>query len=499
MKYLTVILIFIGLNANAQINGDWINPGGMNLRINSDGELATFNQNAASEAKSGSNNHFFKFINLWISGYDNNNQLHISSVNGYSHKTDFSAGPIDSLTYIGLDPKDWDYVWSVNRPEIKAHRENFRNANYIPTDAIKNWPANKTGRFNPYLAPFIDYDANGIYEPEKGDYPDFPGQNASYFIINDNYAEHKASGGQPLKIEIYGMLYTSVYSSNTVYGKYYIVNRTDKDFSNINLSLHAGIQLGNSLDNYCGTLVNKNIIFAYNGDANDEGHFGTKKPVCSIMFLNANLSSSIYLSNNNDSESGLPLTPAEHRNFMEGKWKSGKQLTYGENGMNTGNNASFIYPENSDPKFTGNTWVESSTPSERSVLGNLKYATLNSKKYLELDFAISAFDSSLGNPYQFLENASQKIKTDWMNQTLSKGNQMITQEIRIKNPIVSGEPIIHEDFNKFNRIEIINQLGQIVKTVNPKVENRLIISEPGIYYLILNSDNQHITKKIIII
>lgn len=492
-------MTFLNLTALAQVNGDWINPGQMNLRINANGELATYNNAAASEAKNGSNNHFFKFVNLWISGFDDNNQLHISTVNGFNKKSDFSAGPIDSLTYIGMDPKDWNNVWTIERSQIRNHRNNFREANYEPIDAIKNWPANKTGRFNPYLAPFIDYDGNGVYEPIKGDYPDFPGEMAAYFIVNDNYAEHKASGGQPLKIEIYGMLYTSKNFANTVYGKYFIVNRTDKNFNNISLSIHSGIQLGNEQDNYIGTLVNKNCVFAYNGDLEDDAHFGTKKPICSVMFLNKNLSSSLYITEDDHTESGMPSTPLEHRNFMDGKWKSGKFLTYGGIGLGSGINASFIYPENTDPQHTNNAWIENSNPGKRSILGNLKYNTLNSKQYIELDFALSGFDSTEGNPYQFLDNYSDKIQVDWISQTLSAHTPMVSNIPSIKNPVRSDEIIKLDEFIQFNRISIINQFGQTINTIDPMVENKLIISTPGIYYLILSSDNQHITKKIIII
>lgn len=483
----------------AQISGDWINPGRMNLRVNADGELASFNNNAASEVISGSNNHFFKFINLWISGLDVNNNLHISTVNSFAHKSDFSPGPIDSLEYIGMDPKDWNYVWSVQRSQIQYHRNNFKTTNYKPVDAIKNWPANKTGRFYPYLAPFIDYDGNGMYEPEKGDYPDFPGQMAAYFIVNDNYGEHKASSGQALSIELYGMLYSSGGLSNTVYGKYYIVNRTDKNYHDIALSIHSGVELGNSQDNYLGTHVNKNCIFSYNGDMDDDAHFGNKMPVSALFFLNHKLSSSLYITNDGHSETGMPNAPAEHRNLMEGKWKTGKSLSYGSDGLNTGENASFVYPFNTDPAHTNMPWVEQNKPGERSILGNLHIDHLNAKAYIELDFALCGFESSQGDPYSFVGSFSEKLMEDWQNQSLSIQQPTPLKLSEIKNPTQQGECIDLKALQNYKKIDVINHLGQVLLTLDPKVENTLIISQPGIYYLILSSDNQHFTKKIIII
>jgi hypothetical protein len=150
-------------------------------------------------------------------------------------------------------------------------------------------------------------------------------------------------------------------------------------------------ELGNSQDNYCGTLVSKNMVFGYNGDDNDENHFGTAKPLAAAMILNHNLSSSLYISNDLNSETGMPTKPLEHRNFMEGNWKSSKPLSYGNDGLGNGVPAQFVYPGKSDPKFTSTNWVETQIPGERSILANLSYDSLRSKGFIEVDFALLGF------------------------------------------------------------------------------------------------------------
>jgi len=487
------------INASAQVNGDWINSGLLKLRVNADGQLATFNNLPASEIPEGSNNNIFKFVNLWISGIDSGNSLRISTTNGYNNKTDFSQGPIDSLSYRGDDPSNWNNVWTVTSSQINNHRNNFKNKAYIVPDVIKNWPANGIGKFYRYLAPFIDFDQNGIYEAAKGDYPNILGQQACFFILNDNYSEHKASGGQALKIEVYGMLYCFNDLKGVVFGKYYFVNRTDLEYTDIKVSIHTAFELGNNQDNYCGTLVSKNIVFGYNGDDNDENHFGNSKPIAASMILNKNLSSSLYISNDLNSETGMPSKPLEHRNFMEGHWKSSKNLTFGNDGLSTSKVAQFVYPGKTDPQFNTENWMETQNPGDRSLLANLSYPSLASKGYIELDFALLGYAQSQGDPYTFLENEANKITHFWSSNVLSVQHPIAQNTLNIKNPIAIGENFYCDWFQNFDQIELINNLGQQVFQKNPKVEKELISLKTGIYFLILSVNNQSITKKIIII
>lgn len=499
MKFITYILLLISINTVAQVNGDWMQSGQLKLRINADGQLATYSNSAGSELVAGSNNHLFKFINLWVSAKDNNDNLYIASTNGFNHKSDFSQGPIDSFNYLGVEPSEWNYVWSISASAINEHRANFQNTNYTMNEAIKNWPSNSNSRsFTKYLAPFIDYDKDGIYNPGKGDYPEIIGDQASYFIVNDNFSEHKASGGQSLKIEVYGMAYSLANLPNTVFVKYFIINRTPANYKDVRVSFHSGFQLGNDKDNYCGTLVNRNMVFACNGDANDDDHFGTNKPLASLMVMNKDLASTLYITNDTNANSGMPLIPSHHRNMMEGNWKSGKTLTFGNQGMDNSNNSKFVFPGLSDPSFSGQNWEETAMPGERSLLTNLAYPNLNSKGYIELDIAISGFEKSSGNPYEFLEQKATDINSKWANRTATTP-KIETKEIALKNPISKGENFYEPWFANFNEISILNHLGQTIHTINATKENVLILNEPGIFFICFKSENQIITKKILIL
>lgn len=491
--------MLISLNSLAQWNGEWIESGQMKLRINADGQLATYNNRAASEMRSGSNNHLFKFINIWISGYYKDTQLRITSVNGYNYKSDYSPGPLNTFSYIAAEPNEWNFVWHVSSEEINDHRSNYRNNGYEVADAIKNWPANGPEGYHKHLAPFIDYDKNGIYEPIKGDYPDIIGHKAAFFIVNDNYSEHKASGGQPLNIELYGMLYALSNIPNTVFGRYYIMNRTDKDLSDVKVSVHTGFQLGNERDNYIGTIVPQNMIFAYNGDENDENHFGLNKPLASVMILNKELSSSLYVTNDSNLFTGMPLKHTEHRNMMEGKWRNGAPITFGNAGTTTGNATQYVYPGVTDPKHPSENWQENNVPGERSVLANMSYPTLLSKDFIELDLAISGVEKSEGNAYTVLQLKALEIKNLWAKAVLNVPKIKIEESNTLKNPIREGENIYEDWFQNYDVIYVLNNVGQTKLMMQPKNKIELILNEKGVYYIKFKRETTWVTKKIVVL
>jgi hypothetical protein len=483
----------------AQVNGELLQSGQLKLRVNADGQLANEGKNASSELPVGSGNHLFKFINLWISGYDAANNLYISTVNGFANKSDYSCGPLDSLSLKGADPNDWNKVWAINATDITQHRQNFKNQGYIPSEAIKNWPANGSGRFNQYLAPFIDYNQDGKYDPLNGDYPDVLGDNALYFICNDNYAEHKASGGQPLKIEIYAMAYTFQNTPNTIFIKYYLINKTGIDLLKIKTAFHAGFELGHAEDNYCGTHVQKNTIFAYNGDNKDEGHYETNMPIAALISLNKPLESTVYITNDTNSNSGMPSIPMEHRLMMEGKWKSGKQVTHGSNGMQNSLLTQFVFPGVTDPNFATTNWVENTTPGQRSMLANLRTENLPSKGFIVIDLAITGFDKSSQDPYTFIGNKVDEIKTNWMSQSAKTGPKLTLKNYTLKSPSLIGENLYESWFNEFESISVYNQLGELIYQTKTNVDNSLIIKQTGIYYISFIASNQILTKKILIL
>jgi hypothetical protein len=98
---------------------------------------------------------------------------------------------------------------------------------------------------------------------------------------------------------------------------------------------------------------------------------------------------------------------------MEGKWKSGKGLTFGSNGMDNNLSSKFVYSGQTDPENSTVNWEETGLPGQRSMLANLNVNDLPSKGYIELDIAITGFEKSTGNPYTFLDQKVKEIKAHW--------------------------------------------------------------------------------------
>lgn len=497
---LSILLISVGLVVNAQQDNCILKSGQLNLRVNSDGNIAVYNSSPSSEFAEGSNNHLFKFINVWVSGFSDTDNLHITTVNGFTNKNDYSQGPLDSLTEKGAEPDDFKKVWHITSTDIYKHITNFTKTGYTPTEDIETWPANGFARFNKYLAPFADNDQNGKYEPEKGDYPLIEGDNAAFFILNDNYSEHKASVGQPLKIELYCMLYSYNSMPNTVFAKYYIKNPTNIDFKDVIVSLNTAFELGNKDDNYCGTSVSANSIFSYNGDDNDDNHFGKNKPIAMISFLGKNLKSSVYITNDNDSLSGMPTTPFSHRNMMEGKWKNSKNISFGNDGKSNEQNSKYVYSGSTDPDFASQNWTENALPGTRTMLANTEIGELKSKNYITLDFAICGTDNTGNTPYDFVFEKYIEIKNQWLSKSASvKKYEDVEKLLILKNPITQGENIYKNEFNKFDKITVINSYGVLIKEINPRLENELKLYETGLFFIKYSYGNQVYIKKIVII
>jgi hypothetical protein len=123
---------------------------------------------------------------------DVNGALYMSAVK-YSAGGSWSAfhgGPISTTqayNTLAYSNEYHDAIWKVSKAEILDHQANVQNPGYAVPAAIANWPGNGDTSLGiaAQLAPFIDLNGNGLYEPSLGDYPDIRGDEAVYVITND--------------------------------------------------------------------------------------------------------------------------------------------------------------------------------------------------------------------------------------------------------------------------------------------------------------------------
>ncbi|MCB0697323.1 MAG: hypothetical protein KDC07_08160, partial [Chitinophagaceae bacterium] len=119
---------------------------------------------------------------LWMAGFDQQAQLHVSAQTFRQTGNDFWPGPLENGSLNMATSTKWAKIWKVNFFDINTYlAQSIHTINNTP-DAILEWPA----KGNPYakgvydssltittdMAPFVDADSDGVYDPLKGDYPE---------------------------------------------------------------------------------------------------------------------------------------------------------------------------------------------------------------------------------------------------------------------------------------------------------------------------------------
>ncbi len=340
---------------------------------------------------------------IWIGGLDSANQLHLAAERFRGTGYDYTPGPIgDSGSYSPPSNGVWDRVWKVNKAEIEAWLLDPQNIS--PPQSVIDWPAHGDVNLGQAanLAPFIDVNGDGQYNPLSDlDYPAIKGDQAVYFIFNDDAAVHTESGGDILGVEIHGMAYgfdcpEDTALNHALFMEYTILNRSTNDYHDLYLGSWTDFDLGNAQDDFVGSDPLRNLVFAYNGDALDEDAgwqtgYQNNLPAQGIRLLNGlrmqndamdNLPSascggnyngfgmndgvvdnerlgmhSFRYHRNSSQPDGDPQIAQDYYNFMIGNWKDGVPMTYGGNGYDPNNplaiECKFMYPDSPDSLFIG--------------------------------------------------------------------------------------------------------------------------------------------------
>ena len=294
--------------------------------------------------------------------------------------------------------QQFEHIWNLKRSQIDEFISNHGNPGYEIPEDILTWPAHGPEGYAANLAPFVDMNGDGHYNPEDGDYPKFLGDQCLFFIFNDSYAEHTESGGEKLGLEVHAMVYAydvpdNESLNNTVYFHYEMFNRSENTYENAYMGLWNDWDVGYAWDDYIGCDVLHNACYGYNAtpiDGTGEPEaYGDNPPVqlCTILagpYMNPDLidnppytgdceSSNAYYSVNfgnaivdderlgmtgfmyHVNSSGINGDPeeAEHYyNYLRCRWKDGEMLKYGGNGFGddvVGPSCHYMFPGDSDP------------------------------------------------------------------------------------------------------------------------------------------------------
>jgi hypothetical protein len=287
-----------------------------------------------------SNNSCMYAGSLWLAGVDVNNQLKVAA-HQYKQGNDFWTGPLSTVAGSGngADIRDfgpaeiepdvcdqYDKFFVTTRLEISEFRGWFRcgedpdcnqaidYAGYTIPTSILEWPAHgDMGRFQDfYLAPFYDYNDDGVYNPNDGDYPKYdldsefdcsdPTNRAAraifgdvnyWWVFNDKGNIHTETNGDPIGMEIRAQAFafaTNDEVNNMTFYNYELINRSTQTLTDTYFGQWADTDIGGYNDDYVGCDVSRGLGFCYNGDNYDNAvgsanGYGTSPPAIGIDFF----------------------------------------------------------------------------------------------------------------------------------------------------------------------------------------------------------------------
>ncbi len=203
----------------------------------------------------------------------------LSGTNHDLYQNDELPGPYTDSSFQSLE-NTWKYTrgYYVSKDMVEQHVAviTYGNPNYLAPFGIREWPAHGDPALGQAanLAPFVDVNSNGIYEPYEGDYPSFPGDQCVLFISHE-------SEGAPASAALEKHNYVYTYSCDTseilertIFTKQVFLSRK-YDLDSAYLTTFIDTDIGNPYDDYVGTHVELGLVYAYNGDLLDEYSYST--------------------------------------------------------------------------------------------------------------------------------------------------------------------------------------------------------------------------------
>ena len=358
---------------------------------------------------------------LWIGGYDPSGNLRAAAMTYRQQNSwDFFPGPLDPATGSISESEclRWDKIFQVTREEIEAYEESGFATGKL-TDNLTEWPAyNPAKGINQPLAPFIDGDGDGYYNPEDGggDYPDVYGDQTLWFVYNDRGNTHTETDALAIGLQVQTQAFafaTNDEINNMTFYEQKIINRAKSKLEKVYFGQWVDADLGYAYDDYVGCDTTRSLGICYNGDDFDEGAFGygNNPPSVGVDFFqgpladpndgvdndkdgiidepNEQIIMSKFVYYNNDwSTTGNPSEGIHFYYYLEGKWKNGASIRYGGNGASSnpagswgplaGQPYNYMFP--ADPRIPQPAWSEKSAgnnPADRRFLQTAGPFTLN--------------------------------------------------------------------------------------------------------------------------
>ncbi len=371
---------------------------------------------------------------LWLGGTDVNNQLKLAALR-YRNGQDYWSGPLSNVTaetnYENCKKYDKHFVTTQDMVrEFNAwyeagiaDGENGTNTQselfpgYKVPDIIKSWPAHgdvSQGQ-DYYLAPFFDFNSDGNYNWQDGDFPWYDlkrtkecsadrkvslyGDQNFWWVMNDKGNIHTETGADPIGMEIRAQAFA--FSSNDeinnmTFYNYELINRGTQTLFNTYFGFFTDGALGDPQDDYVGCDVSRGLGYYYNGDNYDGDNAGYKgygysPPAVGVDFFEGPYQDNDGIDNafgigENEALNGIgygdglidnerygmrrflyysnttnganpsqtdPTNASDYYNYLRGFWKDGSKFVYGGSGHISSPEANPLVP--CDFMFPGTT------------------------------------------------------------------------------------------------------------------------------------------------
>ena len=465
---------------------------------------------------------------FWMSGYDSSNQLHIAAqINRYTG-IDYWPGPFDlgdSCSY--TNSQNWNKIWKVNESDIITFLALTTHTISNTPFSILSWP----GQGNIYaqgnstyltitnpMAPFVDLNGNGIYEPLLGEYPKIKGDQALWWVFNDNGATHNQTKGNPLGVEIHVMAYgykRGTLIDNVIYYEYEIANHSPYNYANCRVAQMDITCAGTSLTNYIGFDSVWRMGIAYSGEngfrpcGSPPNLPWTASPMAAVTMIVLPGDTSItYVPAgsftyfvNDESIIGIPTVDTQFNNYMRAKIRNGTHISDDFVGPGTQTKGYGAGPD-CNYVFTGDPAVDSqwsecvcyNNPGFRNFILSSNDFTLNANSSVKLVFALIATDSLAGGcPVAQFTGIRIVADTAWGNYfnpppQLEVQNIIPAQHFEIAPNPASSLIYIKSDL-QINSVELYNIVGQKILEKAPnsnQTELDLSALNSGVYMVRMN-------------
>ncbi len=263
---------------------------------------------------------------LWLGGVDVNGQLKVAALRFRENGTDYWPGPLStdgSAVITSEECAKYDKHFIITRAEVDEFvgwklsdsdpvQQAILYPNYSIPQSILQWPAHGDPALGQdyFLAPFVDVDGSGDYNPEEGgDYPKYDvnnnidcktsreeklyGDQTFWWVFNDKGNIHTESGADGIGMEIRAQAFafsTNDEINDMTFYNYTLINRSTYTLKDTYFGQWVDGDLGYGQDDFTGCDVMRGLGYFYNGDDEDGPQeptrsYGKQPPAVGVDFF----------------------------------------------------------------------------------------------------------------------------------------------------------------------------------------------------------------------